>query len=171
MTDILKALHSKTRRNMLKILFQKEMHISGIARELNISVPVALKHVRILENCGLVTRERIGNSHILRVGEVNTTKLEGIWWMIDESFTVEVPSGTNIMDALKQVSGIEIKKTKKGSFINSVDGKEGYYIYEVDGKIPEKAVDRYNLENDVNVELKRLVPVIGKKIRIIVKKG
>ncbi len=170
MTGILKALNSETRRNMLKILFQKELHISGIARELGISVPVALKHVKILEDCGLVTREKIGASHIIRVDEANIKKLKGVWWMIDETFTVEVPEGTNILDALKQVSGVEIKETKEGSFINSVDGKEGYYVYEVNGKIPDKAVDQYPLEKDVDVELKRLVPVIGKKIRIIVKR-
>lgn len=170
MAGILKALNSETRRNMLKILFQKEMHISGIARELGISVPVALKHVKILEDCGLVTREKVGTSHIIRVDEANIKKLKGVWWMIDETFTVEVPVGTNILDALKQVSGVEIKETKEGSFINSVDGKEGYYIYEVNGKIPDEAVDQYPLEKDVDVELKRLVPVIGKKIRIIVKR-
>ena len=170
MTDILKALHSKTRREMLKILFQKQMHISGIARELGISVPVTLKHVKILEECGLVGRERIGTSHVIRIDESNIKKLEDIWWMIDKTFTVEVGQGTNMIDALKQVSGIEIKETKEGAFINSVDGKEGYYLYDIDGKIPDKAIDKYALESDVSVELKRLVPVIGKKIRIIVKK-
>ncbi len=99
--------------------------------------------------------------------EANIKKLRGVWWMIDETFTVEVPRGTKILDALKQVSGVEIKKTGEGSFINSVYGKEGYYIYEVNGRIPDEAVDQYPLEKDVDVELKRLVPVIGKRTGLL----
>jgi predicted transcriptional regulator len=35
--DLFKALSSKTRVNMLKTLQKKEMHISGLARELNLT--------------------------------------------------------------------------------------------------------------------------------------
>ena len=137
--------------------------------ELNISVPVTLKHIRILENCGLVVREKIGTSHIIKADGSNIKKINDIWWMIDKSFSTEVSRGTTMMDALKLVPGIEIDKTKEGPFISSVDGKKGYYVYEVNGKIPEKAVDNYIIKEDVTIELKRLVPVIGKKIRIVIK--
>jgi hypothetical protein len=136
---------------------------------LEISVPVALKHVRILEDCGLVSRQTVGRSHVLRVNEEYAKKLEGVWWMVDESFTVEVPCGTSMLDALKSVSGIEVKRTKNGAFISSVEGIDGYYLYEVDGRIVDKAVDDYRLRKDAVVELKRLVPVLGKRIRIIMR--
>ena len=123
--------------------------------------------IKILEQCGLVTREKVGTSHVIKAVEANLKKLEEVWWMIDESFTLEVPVNTNIMDALKLVPGIDIKKTKNGSFISSVDGKEGYYIYEIDGKIPHKAA-KYAINKDIIIELKRLMPVIGKKVRVTI---
>ncbi len=147
MADVLSALSSKTRRQMLKLLLQKEAHISALARDLEISVPVALKHVRILEDCGLVSRETMGRSHVLRVNGEYAKRLEGVWWMIDEPFTVEVSKGTSMLDALRSVSGIEFKRTRNGAFISAVDGKDGYYVYEVDGRIVDEAVDE-SLQKD-----------------------
>lgn len=168
MSDLIKALNSKTRRQILKLLSKKEMHISGLARELEVSVPVALKHVRILEDAGLVARKKVGNTHFVSILEEAVNRLEGIWWMIDSSSIVEVRKGATMLDALKLIPGIHVKKTKNGYFIDSVDDREGYYIYEVNGRLIDKAIDEYLIENDSVVELKRLIPVLGKKIRIIV---
>ncbi len=51
--DVFKALSSTTRLKMLRILAKKEMHITGLARELNLSVPVVAKHSKLLEKTGL----------------------------------------------------------------------------------------------------------------------
>ena len=59
---VFKAMGSSTRMNMLEALADTEMHISGLAKELNISVPVAAKHVRILEDADLIERKEFGRS-------------------------------------------------------------------------------------------------------------
>jgi DNA-binding transcriptional ArsR family regulator len=59
-----KALSSPTRLEILKSLLRKEMHISAIARQMKISVPVAAKHVKILEKAGLVEKREFGRSRI-----------------------------------------------------------------------------------------------------------
>jgi len=51
---IFRALSSKTRIEMMKLLMQREYHVSGLAKALGISVPVVAKHVKILEDAGLV---------------------------------------------------------------------------------------------------------------------
>ena len=38
---------------MLRSLLKKEKHITGLAKELGISVPVTAKHAKILEGAGL----------------------------------------------------------------------------------------------------------------------
>ncbi|RLF26675.1 MAG: ArsR family transcriptional regulator, partial [Thermoplasmata archaeon] len=46
---IFRALGSKTRIEMMKKLLGREIHLSELARQLHISVPVASKHIKLLE--------------------------------------------------------------------------------------------------------------------------
>ncbi|KPQ41559.1 MAG: transcriptional regulator, ArsR family [Candidatus Methanoperedens nitroreducens] len=63
--DIFKALSSTTRLKMLRILAKEEMHITGIAKELNLSVPVVAKHAKLLERANLIEIRRFGKTHVL----------------------------------------------------------------------------------------------------------
>lgn len=164
--NVFKALSSTTRVKMLKMLAKKEMHITGLAKALGISVPVAAKHVKLLERAGLIEKRKFGRTHVLRA------KMEGLHDSLEifgESFTVEVPKGSNIIDALRQVSGIEIERVDDKEFITSIDGERGYYIYEVDKELPNVPMGEYKLKKDAEMRLKKLVPVTGKKITIKVR--
>lgn len=166
-----KTLSSKTRREMLRILAKKELHISGLARELGISVPVAAKHCRLLEEKGLVEKRKFGRSHVLKVNpeKIRVDKLYEALDIFSESHRVEVPKGVNLLEALKKVSGIKIEKVGDKEFITSVDGEEGYYVFEVDGKLPDVPVDKFVLDKNVRIALKRLAPVKRKEMDVEVK--
>jgi DNA-binding transcriptional ArsR family regulator len=170
MTDLFKVLGNSNRRNILKILLKKEIHLSALARELNIAVPVALKHIRILEDAGLIERTLLGKSHLIKIKKEAAEKIVKALGLLEKPFIVEVEKGTKVIDALREVSGIEIEKKSDGYYITGVDGQKGYYIYEVNGKLPNKAIDKFEIKNDCEIELKKLVPVIGKKILIKTKK-
>ncbi len=164
--DFFKAFGNRNRVNMLKLLMNKETHISGLAKALNISVPVAFRHVKILEEAGFVERKKVGNTHILKIKESALERIKKAWKLFEEPLSIEVPKGTKMLVALQKVSGLKIEETKEGAYIIGVDGKEGYYIYEVDGKLPSKSIDKYSINKDIEVELKLLLPVIGKKTLI-----
>jgi DNA-binding transcriptional ArsR family regulator len=166
-----KTLSSRTRREMLRILAKKEMHISGLARELGISVPVAAKHCRLLEEKGLVDKRKFGRSHVLKVNpdKIRVDRLYEALDIFSETQRVEVPEGANLLEALKKVAGIKIKKVGDREFITSVDGEEGYYIFEVDGKLPNVPVDKFVLDKNVKIELKRLAPVKRKEMDVKIK--
>lgn len=158
-----RALASKTRRRMLKLILRREYHISGLAKELGISTPVAAKHVKILEQAKLVERQKYGKTHVLRA------KPEVIYSALDElaeRHEVRVKKGMTVLEALKQVSGIKIERRSGREFVMSIDGEEGYYIYEVDGTFPEVGMDKFVVEREITVELKKLVPVKKKELRI-----
>ncbi len=167
--DLFRALGNSNRRNILKITMQKKMHISALAKELNISVPVALKHVRILEDVGLVERQQRGNTHVIQIKKEAIGRLDKISDLLEKPLIVEIKKGSNMLETLKKVSGLKIEQTQSGAFISEVDGKKGYYIYEVNGSLPNKPADQYKIKGKCEIELKRLVPVIGKKI--IIKTG
>jgi DNA-binding transcriptional ArsR family regulator len=167
--DVFRVLGNGNRRSMLKLLFTKEMHISAIARELNISVPVALRHAGFLEEAGFIERKRFGNSHVLAVKKEAVERLRQAWGLFEQPLVVEVAKGRTMLDALRSVPGIKISAAKDGHFISSVDGKEGYFVYEINGKFVEKSLEKIKIDGDLTVELKRLLPVVGKRFRVKVR--
>jgi len=163
---IFKAMGSSTRMNMLQVLAGTEMHISGLAKELNISVPVAAKHVRILEDADLIERKKFGKTHILKVKSKDMCNILDKFAEVDN---IELPKGSSLLDALRSVSAVKVKKVGNREYVISTDGEEGLFLYEVDGKLSDKTVDEYILEKDVTVEWKKLVPVTKKKISVNIK--
>ena len=166
MTTLFKILGSVKRRDILKLLRNREMHISAIAKELGISVPVALKHIRQLESADLVTRTKVGNAHLIKIPADRTNYLDGIWSLLYEPMILETKKGTSLLDLLRRLPEIGIKKTPQGCYINSVDGREGFFVYEINGKLSDEPIDRYRISGDVDLEIKRLIPALDKKIRI-----
>ncbi len=162
---LFKALSSKTRMEMLKLLMKTDYHVSGLAKALGISVPVAAKHVKILEEAELVNRKTFGKTHVLTV---NRAKLYEVMETFSEDYEIEVRKGTSILEALKDVAGIGIKKVGDKEFIASIDDEEGFYIYEVNGKSPDMPINAYTMEQDGAIEIKRLVPILKKRVRVTI---
>jgi DNA-binding transcriptional ArsR family regulator len=158
-----KALSCKTRREMLKSLMREEKHITGLAKELGISVPVTAKHVKILEGAGLIERHKFGRTHVLRA---KTETLHSALDFLGEAFDVNISKGASVLDVLKEISGVTVENVGDREFVTSVDGEEGYYIFEVNGKPPNTSVNKFTIDGDTKVELKKLVPVKKKEIRI-----
>ncbi|MDD2439470.1 MAG: winged helix-turn-helix domain-containing protein [Methanosarcinaceae archaeon] len=164
---LFKAISSDTRLSILERLSEGEIHISGIARELGISVPVAAKHVKILEEAELVERKKFGNLHMIGI------KLNNVYSLLDhfaENSVLEVEKGTNLLEALKAVAAVEITKVGSMTKVISTDGEKGLYLYEVNGKSPDKTVDEFRFDEDAIVEWKKLVPVTKKRLFVNVKK-
>ena len=162
-----RALSSNTRLEILKILSNKEIHLSGLARELNISVPVTSKHIKILENVGLVNKRIFGNTHLLAA---KTKNLETALEPFVQETNIEVKKKKSLFDALKQIPGVEVKKHGKNQYIKSIDGEEGYYIYEVNGDLPEKPINDYIINKNISLDLKKIVSIKKKKINIMIEK-
>ena len=165
--NLFKALSSKSRIKIIKILKDKEIHLSELARTINLSKPVVFRHVKILEKAGLIKRKIIGNVHLL---SINLEKLEKSFESFTEEKRVDAEKNSTIFDALKQIPGVKTKDYGKNKYITSIDGEKGYYIYEVNGKIPDIPIDKFKPKKDVTVNLKKLVPIEKKKIKIHIKK-
>jgi DNA-binding transcriptional ArsR family regulator len=165
---IFKALSSSTRIQIMKALIGRELHVSGLARELGISVPVISRHVKLLEDAGLLQKRVVGNVYLLSsaIGSLE----EALTPFIDES-TITIKKQNSLFDALKQIPGIEIQKVGDTQYITSINGERGYYIYEVDGIPPTIPIDKYTPTKNVTLHLKKIVPVDKKKITIHVQQN
>jgi len=164
---IFRALSSSTRIKILKKLSQNQMHVSGLARNIGISVPVTSKHIKILEEADLIDKKIFGNTYILSIKLKN---FENILEPFIQESSIEINKEEKLFDALKQIPGIETKKTGKHQYIKSIDGEKGFYIYEVDGNLPNKPVDEYKINKNITIDLKKLISVNKKKIKVKIKK-
>ena len=61
------ALADPTRRRILEHLAHGDRCVTDLARPYSMSLPAVSKHLRILENAGLVSRRRRGRVHSLKL--------------------------------------------------------------------------------------------------------
>ncbi len=100
---------------------------------------------------------------------LNREKLYEALETFGESYEITVQKGTSILNVLKEVAGVKIKRIGDKEFVVSIDDEEGFFVYEVDGKTPDVPINDYKLEKDGTLEIKRLVPVVKKKLRVKLK--
>jgi len=61
------ALADPTRRRILEHLAQGDRCVTDLARPYSMSLPAVSKHLRVLENAGLIRRRRRGRVHSLKL--------------------------------------------------------------------------------------------------------
>ena len=61
------ALGDATRRRMLRELAREERTVGELAKPFDISLAAASKHIKALENAGLIRREVRGRTHLCRL--------------------------------------------------------------------------------------------------------
>lgn len=74
--DVFQAIADPNRRAIIHILSQKRATVNEVAQGFDISLPAISKHLKILEECGLVTIEQIGRD---RYCEARLDKLAEVW--------------------------------------------------------------------------------------------
>lgn len=65
--SVFAALADPTRRRIIERLARKPLTVGEIAAEFTISQPAISKHVRLLEESGLIEREIVGRVHVLNL--------------------------------------------------------------------------------------------------------
>ena len=67
LTPVFHALGDATRRRMLRELASGERTVGQLAQPFAISLAAASKHIKVLENAGLIRRKVRGRTHICRL--------------------------------------------------------------------------------------------------------
>ena len=65
--DSFQAISDPTRRNIIEYLSDKEMNVNGLSEKFAISRQAVSLHVKILQECNLITIEQQGRERICRV--------------------------------------------------------------------------------------------------------
>ncbi len=61
------ALADPTRRRILETLSHRQWRVTDLAEPFAMSLPAVSKHLRVLENAGLLKRRRLGREHYLQL--------------------------------------------------------------------------------------------------------
>jgi DNA-binding transcriptional ArsR family regulator len=67
LSNIFHALSDATRRRMLRELASGERTVSQLAEPFTMSLAAASKHIKVLENAGLIRRQVRGRAHLCRL--------------------------------------------------------------------------------------------------------
>lgn len=91
---VLDALGDATRRRIVERLRAGPLAVGELARPLPVSRPAVSKHLRVLEDCGLVTHEALGTRRLYRLDPAGIEELrrwtEGFWEVVLERFAEHV---------------------------------------------------------------------------------
>ncbi len=80
LSRILKAAGDTTRRKILTLLVQEgASRVTALAAHFDISLNSVSKHIKVLEEAGLVTRRTVGREHII-AAELEPLKLTEDWF-------------------------------------------------------------------------------------------
>jgi DNA-binding transcriptional ArsR family regulator len=75
------ALADPTRRAMVERLVQGPATVSELAKPLPMSLPAAMLHLKVLEDCGLVTSQKVGRVRTCQIDPKMLSQAEG--WVAD----------------------------------------------------------------------------------------
>lgn len=64
--DVFQAIADPTRRQIMDLLTAEPMNLNAIAENFDVSRPAISKHIRILEECGLVQVEQLGRERFCK---------------------------------------------------------------------------------------------------------
>lgn len=86
LSKVFHALADPTRRALLMRLAKSDLTVTKLAEPHDISLPAISKHLKVLENAGLVSRLRMGSSHLIQL-RVTGLKAANQWLSFHEAHT------------------------------------------------------------------------------------
>ncbi|WP_354487693.1 ArsR/SmtB family transcription factor [Mesorhizobium robiniae] len=118
MDSVFHALGDATRRHMLRDLAGGERTVSQLAQPFAMSLAAASKHIKALENAGLIRREVRGRTHVCRLEPAPLASAHQ-WLGFYERFW------TNRLDVLERLLREEDARKAQDDSKKSPNSKEG----------------------------------------------
>jgi DNA-binding transcriptional ArsR family regulator len=99
--DVFQAISDPIRREIILLLSEKNLTLNGVSQNFRISRPAISKHIKILEECGLVKINQLGRE---RYCNVNPEPLNEVYdWLsyFDKFWDKKLNSLKNFMENKK----------------------------------------------------------------------
>jgi len=99
--DVFQAISDPIRREIILLVSENNLTLNGVAENFKITRPAISKHIRILEECGLVTINQQGRE---RICKINAEPLNEVYdWLsyFDKFWDKKLNSLKNYMENKK----------------------------------------------------------------------
>src|SRR5712664_2443503 len=106
------ALADPTRRQILAHLARGDRRVTDLARPHDMSLPAVSKHLRVLENAGLLRRRRYGRVHEM---QLNAKPLKQVAQWVEEYRKFWESSFDQLANYLQKTNSTKIKQKKERS--------------------------------------------------------
>src|SRR3954471_9224515 len=103
----------RTRRAMLGQLAEQELTIGELAAPFSMSFAGASKHVRVLENAGLVTRTIRGRTHVCRLQAARLAEADAWLKRYTRFWNAKLDSLESLLRAEDEAKPKRLKKVRK----------------------------------------------------------
>ncbi len=110
---VFQALADPTRRSMLKSLAGGERNVSDLAAPFRMSFAASAKHVKVLENAGLVRRKVHGRSHIIRLNPAPLAAADKWLRYYEHFWTERLDVLEGLLRAEDAAAALHAKKSRK----------------------------------------------------------
>lgn len=109
--DVFQAIADPTRREIINMLAVESLNLNSVAEKFDVSRPAISKHVKILEECGLVVIYQQGRE---RYCKARLEKLEEVADWIEKYRKIWESRFDNLDEYLQQLQAKKAKSKKKG---------------------------------------------------------
>lgn len=65
--DVFQAIADPTRREIIELLAHQPLNLNAIAEQFDVTRPAISNHIKILNECGIVTIEQVGRERICKI--------------------------------------------------------------------------------------------------------
>jgi DNA-binding transcriptional ArsR family regulator len=73
--DVFQAIADPTRREIIRLIAKESMNLNAIAINFNVTRPAISNHIRILNECGIITIEQQGRERYCKIQSANLKEI------------------------------------------------------------------------------------------------
>jgi DNA-binding transcriptional ArsR family regulator len=117
--DVFQAIADPTRRQIINLIVRQSMNLNAIADNFNVSRPAISNHIKILNECGIISIEQIGRERYCKIEPANLREVADWVEPFRELWEQKLDSFENYLNKLqsKQKKNEKAKRNKQSNTI------------------------------------------------------
>jgi DNA-binding transcriptional ArsR family regulator len=120
--DVFQAIADPTRRQIINLIVHQSMNLNAIAENFNVSRPAISNHIKILNECGIISIQQIGRERYCKIEPANLREVADWVEPFRELWEQKLDSFENYLNKL-QSKQKKNEKTKRNKQSNTITKK------------------------------------------------
>lgn len=113
--DVFQAIADPTRRQIINLLVHHSMNLNAIADNFDVSRPAISNHIKILNECGIITIEQMGRERYCKIEPANLREVADWVEPFRELWEQKLDSFENYVNKLHSKQKKNAKRNKQSN--------------------------------------------------------